>query len=811
MRLRRLRTRIIVFFVALFVTVQVAGFAIVSMTNTTNARAKIEGELDVGERIFVRLLDQNRDRLTQAARVLTADYAFREAVATRDIGTVESALRNHGARIQADVMMLAGLDQQVIATTGVAAEDQAFPFASLISAAQRDGTATSLELLDERGYQIVVVPVLAPLPIAWVALGFEVDDALTRDLQQLTALHVTFVTHENGQAWQLIASTLDAPARDVLTHGLAAAIRPTDLQRLGEGSDDEQQLRVMSLSRHGEITVAAVLQRSVAEAMSSFDKLRRTLVVLAALSLVLIVGGSVMLALGISRPLSELANAAVRIRKGDYATAVDDLGRHDEIGMLAHSLDHMREGIADREREILRLAYQDTVTDLPNRSLFNERLEHAIETARRQRKPLSVLVMDLDRFKYVNDTLGHSVGDHVLREVAQRLQALLRSSDTVARLGGDEFAILLETGSAEPVTAVAHKILRALEEPIVFAEQPVDVGTSIGVAHYPSHGEDASTILRNADIAMYVAKRNKSGFAVFDSDYDTHQQRHLSLLGELRQAVDRGELRVYYQPKVTLATARVGAVEALIRWQHPTRGLVPPAEFIPFAEHTGYIKVITRWVLEEAIRQTGEWRAQGLHLRVSINISARDLMNRDLPEMLAAMLERYATPADAVCLEITESGFMEDPAHAQKVLERLRALGLHLSIDDYGTGFSSLSYIVRLPVDELKIDRSFVQRMASDKTTSTIVRSTIDLGHNLGLKVVAEGVEDEEGMRMLQQLGCDHAQGFFMSPPLPPEQLLEWLQHSPWRSVDRVVPARRPVPAEADLFDPAAFLRLSGV
>lgn len=811
MRLRRLRTRIIVFFVALFVTVQVAGFAVVSMANTTNARAKIEGELDAGERVFVRLLDQNRDRLTQAARVLSADYAFREAVATRELDTIRSALRNHGARIDADVMMLAGLDQRVIATTGETPADDAFPFSSLLVDAQREGTATSLELLDGRGYQIVVVPVLAPLPVAWVAMGFQVDDALALDLRQLTTLNVTFIAQGGARDWVVLASTLDASTRGALVQGLADAVRPAELQRLDEGTPDEQQLRVMALSQHGEVTVAAVLQRSVAEAMSAFDKLRQTLVVLAAVSLVLIVVCSIMLALGISRPLSGLADAALRIRKGDYATPVDDLGRQDEIGMLAHSLDHMREGIADREREILRLAYQDTVTDLPNRSLFNERLRHAIETARRQRKPLSVLVMDLDRFKYVNDTLGHSVGDHVLREVARRLQGLLRSSDTVARLGGDEFAILLETSAMEPVSAVVHKILRTLEEPIVFADQPVDVGTSIGVAHYPSHGDDASTILRNADIAMYVAKRNKSGFAVFDPDYDTHQQRHLSLLGELRRAVERGELRVYYQPKVTLATARVGAVEALIRWQHPTRGLVPPAEFIPFAEHTGYIKVITRWILEEAIRQTGEWWSMGLRLRTSVNISARDLMNRELPEMLSTLLERHGAPADAICLEITESGFMEDPAHAQKVLERLRALGLHLSIDDYGTGFSSLSYIVRLPVDELKIDRSFVQRMASDKTTSTIVRSTIDLGHNLGLKVVAEGVEDEEGMRMLQQLGCDHAQGYFMSPPLPPEELLQWLQNSSWRSVDRIVGPRAVTVADADLFDPAAFLKLAGV
>ena len=251
--------------------------------------------------------------------------------------------------------------------------------------------------------------------------------------------------------------------------------------------------------------------------------------------------------------------------------------------------------------------------------------------------------------------------------------------------------------------------------------------------------------MRNADIAMYVAKGSKGDFAVYDPRYDTHQQEHLSMLGELRRAVEKGQLRVFYQPKVAIAASSAGAVEALLRWEHPTRGFVSPGEFIPFAEHTGYIKVLTRWVLNEAIRQCGEWLALGRPLRVSVNISARDLMSRELPDLVSEMLSRHGVPPELLCIEITESGFMEDPVHAQRVLDALHALGIQLSIDDYGTGYSSLSYIVRLPVDELKIDRSFVMRMSTDATTLTIVRSTIELGHNLGLKVVAEGVEDEAG------------------------------------------------------------------
>ena len=270
--------------------------------------------------------------------------------------------------------------------------------------------------------------------------------------------------------------------------------------------------------------------------------------------------------------------------------------------------------------------------------------------------------------------------------------------------------------------------------------------------------------------------KTEGGFATFDPNYDTSQQEHLSLLGELRRAVEHDELRLYYQPKVSLHTSNISAVEALIRWEHPQRGLVPPAEFIPFAEHTGYIKLLTRWVMQEAVRQCGQWLREGLRLQISVNISARDLMNRDLPDQVSALLAEHQVPAALLCLEITESGFMEDPAHAQKVLDRLFDLGVKLSIDDYGTGYSSLSYIMRLPVQELKIDRSFIQRMATDEELSTIVRSTIDLGHNLGLKVVAEGVEDQDAWNLLRSLGCDDAQGYFMSKPLDASSLAEWMR-----------------------------------
>jgi len=780
MRIQRLRTRIIVFFVALLALVQLAAFALVNAANSRNAHQKIEEELSVGERVFQRLLAQNAQNLTQDARLLASDFAFREAAATRDGATITSALANHGARIGAGAMLFIGLDGRVIADT-LAPQNvpRQFEYPRLLQQGSGPTAAAHVDigLLSGKTFQLGAVPVMAPLAIGWVVVGLPVDDTFAHDLRQLTSLDVSFLQYGGpGGGWRSLATTVDATSEADLVHFLPpTAVLPSFVSKKATLAGVDHQLRVVALNSGTDLRVVAVLHRSLAQALSVFARLRNTLSVLAFTSLGLSILGSVVIALNITRPLSKIAGAAARIEQGDYSHPVE-IWRADEIGVLASSLNHMRNGIAERERKILTLAYQDPLTGLANRSRFSEDLEAAIRVARASSQAgVSILLMDLDRFKYVNDTLGHSVGDHVLDQVARRIEQVASSASCVARLGGDEFAVLLTGFTPERVAETAHAIIAALESPILYQEQPLDVGTSIGIAHFPEHGPDAQTLVRNADIAMYAAKRNKSGCQSYDPHYDTHQQEHLSLLGELRQAVEANELRLYYQPKVSLHSANVNSVEALLRWHHPKRGIVSPALFIPFAEHTGYIKVLTQWVLAEAIRQCGEWRRMGLRLQISVNLSARDLMNRELPDQIAALLQKHAVPAVLLCLEITESGFMEDPAHAQKVLDRLAALGLRLAIDDYGTGYSSLSYIMKLPVQELKIDRSFISRMIGNADSSTIVRSTIELGHSLGMKVVAEGVEDLEGWNLLRNLGCDDAQGYYMSPPLPADDLVAWM------------------------------------
>ena len=773
--MKSLRTRIAFFFVVLLVLVMGVAAVFVARSNSQIARETIGQSLVQGERIFQRLLAQNQTRLEQGAAILSSDFAFRQAIATNDTGTIASVLRNHGARAGASAMMLVSLTGTVRADTQNEAHvGRPFAFAHLIRLAAAAGQASAIVELDRRLYQLVVVPVNAPEAIAWVGLAYEVDDRFAAELRLLTGLEVSFVSRRPNGAWHLHASTLSEALRETLV----AALAGEGVERNGEIDigGEVYETRVTRLGTEAEVQIAAVLQKSLAEGLLPFQRIASVFLWLSAAALGLLVVGSIAIARGITQPVQRLADAARRIQEGDYARHVD-VEQKDEIGSLAVSFNHMLDGIASREKEILRLAYEDGLTGLPNRAMFHAKLEQAVKNARRTTEPIAVMLLDMDRFKTINDTLGHPVGDQVLREVGLRVGAALRESDIVARLGGDEFAVLLPTGDAERSDTAAAKILKALEEPLVIDGQSMDIAASIGIARFPEHGEDAAALIRAADVAMYAAKRNKGGFAIYDPHDDQRRQEHLTLLGELRRAVEADQLVLHYQPKMNLAENKVASVEALVRWSHPTRGFVPPVNFIPFAEQTGYIGAITNWVLESAIGQCSRWHREGsTGLRVSVNISARDLRHDSgLVQRIEDLLSAAEVPAALLCLEITESGLMEDPRSAQSTLRKLRDLGVAASIDDYGTGYSSLAYIKQLAVSELKIDRTFVSGMEADVRNAAIVRSTIELGHNLGLVVVAEGVETAFELAELVRFGCDMAQGYHFARPMPADQLDTWI------------------------------------
>jgi diguanylate cyclase (GGDEF)-like protein len=421
-------------------------------------------------------------------------------------------------------------------------------------------------------------------------------------------------------------------------------------------------------------------------------------------------------------------------------------------------------------------ALHDGLTGLPNRTLFGDRLQQAILRVGREPGQPTVLLMDLDRFKEVNDTLGHAAGDSVLRDFAARLQAAVRKGDTMARLGGDEFAVIVTARQSDDVLSVIQRIQAAAERPFNVQGLPIGLEVSIGVAHYPEHGSDPETLTRHADIAMYAAKVARAGYAFYDAATSQADTGKLTIVTELRRAIENDELVLHYQPKADLETGQVASVEALVRWEHPERGLIPPDEFIPLAQQTTLVKPLTMWVLNEALRQCRAWEDDGLVLSVAVNLSPRNLSDQQLPADLALLLKKWRLAPSRVELEITETAILSDPFRAKTVLDRLGAMGVRLSIDDFGTGYSSLDYLKRLPVNEIKIDRSFVTRMLESEDDRIIVGSTIELARNLGLDVVAEGVEDEETWARLKALRCDTAQGYLLSRPLPAAELTSRLR-----------------------------------
>ena len=433
-------------------------------------------------------------------------------------------------------------------------------------------------------------------------------------------------------------------------------------------------------------------------------------------------------------------------------------------------------------RELLELRKQreyqlfhDLLTGLPNRALLVERLQQQLLRQPRTGESVALLVMDLTDFKAVNDSLGHDVGDDLLRQVGPRLSASLRTADTVARLGGDEFAILLpgtdETGAAR----VAQKMLAALEQAFPLDGETLDIGASVGVAVAPVHATQAEQLLSRADVAMYAAKGSLAGLAVFSSEHERDGAGRLALMSDLRRAVDEGELVLYYQPQIDLRTGALSSVEALVRWMHPKRGLVGPAEFIPLAERTGLIKRLTRTVLTEAIRQARAWELAGLRVPVAVNLSMRNVHDPQIPQTIAQLLQRWDARPELLRLEITETVLAADPERALQTMDSLRAMGVHIALDDFGIGYSSLAYLNRLPLDQIKIDRSFVIGMTTDESSATIVRATVELGHGLGYAVVAEGVENAETRERLTALGCDAIQGFLIARPMPADQTAEWI------------------------------------
>jgi diguanylate cyclase (GGDEF)-like protein len=770
---RSYRSRVVVLLLALVAAIQFPTFVAVYFATRGNALDQADDQLDVGARVFQRLLDSRDEQLRDAVRMIASDFGFREAVATSDEATVHSVLVNHGGRIKAGFALMLDLQGQITTSTmGLIAPDRQPSFTNLLSETDRDGVVSGIIAASGEPFQVVLVPVRAPQQIGWVGMGFGMDAALANEFKKLTALEVSFAVADPLVGLHLY-STLAEPAQQALIAHLGAdqhapGQSPT-LNLLGEN----YLTHIISLGEDAEVD--AILQISMSQVLRPYILLNRQLLAISTLSFLLSLIGAWLLARGVTRPVQQLADAANRVERGDYLGTVAT-AREDEFGQLANAFNGMQRGIADREQRITHLAYHDALTNLPNRINIEQHLTRLLANAGRDAGHFAVLMIDVNRFKEINDTLGHPVGDHLLISIGQRMRASLRGSDVVARLGGDEFLVVLLGATESIAIRIADKLVAAVTRPVQLDTMELFPDISIGIALYPEHADNAEDLLRRADIAMYDAKHAKLSITTYRSGRDALHLRRLSLINDLRRAAENNEFSVCYQPMMTLNDESVAHVEALVRWEHPREGSIPPDEFIPLAEHAGSIRLITHWMLRNVIRQCRAWKDQGLDISVSINISAMDLASGNLPSIVQACLDEYGIAPRQLILEITESAVMRDSVVALDMLRRLKACGVRLAIDDFGTGYSSLSHLKRMPVDKIKIDKSFVMGMADDSDDAVIVRATIELGHNMGLSVVAEGVDNPRSLRMLEDYRCDMAQGFLISRPIPADQLTAWLE-----------------------------------
>ena len=734
----------------------------------SHVRAQINNDLNVGRSILLQLLDTRQQQLLNSAEVLTADFGFKQAVASKDSATIQSALTNHGERIQADLMSIVSLQGKIVASTNDALKaDTNFPEPDLVKATLNRGGATEFLPLNGDIYQIILLPVKAPIPLAVAVIGFRLNHALAQELKQITHLDVTFAAEGSGVD-HIRISTLDSSE---LQNALQAGNLHPEL-RLPFYSLNHYATLAFPLSRHHHIQV--YLSSSVDAAFSRFDVLQLEILLIALIAIALSLAGGVLFARRLTRPLQELSDLASDIATGHYRREVRVDRNVREIDNLSRAFNTMQEDLGEREARIIYQAHHDPLTGLINRqhavSLLNDMMQQA------DTPQLLIVVMNILDFRTVNDTFGHLVGDLCLTSVSERLNDLCEPQALAARLAGDEFLFITPVGES-PEPAIA-RLLQTLQRPYAVQNLDISLKFVVGVAQYPRDANGASALIQKASIALDMARREKIDVAHYERSVEETHLKRLKLLADLKTALlqDDGQLRMYYQPKIGARDLTANRFEALIRWIHPEQGFIPPDLFIPLAEQAGLINSVTDWVVGAVIRQISQWQTQSFQAQVAVNLSAQDLSRSHLLEYINQLLKQHQVAPHSVSFEITESELMSDPNQAIALLNNFRNQGFHLAIDDFGTGYSSLSQLKNMPVTELKIDRSFVMQLDNLEDDQIIVRSTINLAHSFNLEIVAEGVENEASLQLLRQWGIDWVQGYFFSRPLPAPDVLPWIQ-----------------------------------
>jgi diguanylate cyclase (GGDEF)-like protein len=791
---RSFQTRLIFFSWILFAIVEAFTFYLVQDAIRDNIFDQARQQLIDTNEIFNQRVAVTADTLADGATILASDYGFRQAFSTDDRPTILSALHNLGHRFHADRFFLLSLDGKILADTGSAVDaaetgdivtigsaDGVFPFDDMIETAEDEERAGATAVLDNHLYRLVVVPIKAPVPIAWIVVGLEIGDAFAIELQRTTTIpiEITFAFKNDGK-WQGAASTLAPNLKQELITAISQESRfQGDSVLVSMGESDYVTLVANLPAPRGAVGVEAILQYSLDVALQPYEPLFLLLLIVAGVALILSLVGAVFIARSIAKPIRTLDVAARRIQAGHYNEKVSVTHR-DEIGRLSETFNQMMEGIAERETRIAYQARHDALSGLPNRVSFEGHVSDLIIARNSVQSIFSVLLLQLGRFSEINSTLGHDTGEQLIRKVGKALKQIVPEPNAVARHANNMFAMVLDNDDSTNVALTVERILGIFDNAISIAGFNIDVTATIGEARYPQHGTTARTLMQHADTAIFEAKRLSRPYFAYESELDPHKPERLSMMSELRAGLEEGQFQLYYQPKVDLSSDTVKAAEALIRWIHPKRGFMAPDSFIPLAEQTGNIQKLTAWVLDTAVKQLRAWADDGINVKIAVNLSAKDLSNRNLPTEVANLLAAHNVATSSLILEITESAVMQDPAHALEIIKTLNEMGVTLSIDDYGTGYSSMAYLRSLPVHEIKIDKSFVLKLASSRGDEILVRSTIDLGHNLGLKVTAEGVEDVASIEILRAYGCETAQGYFVSKPLPAEEFARFFTTSRW-------------------------------
>ena len=773
MKLRNSFQARISLFLALFLLLVIGAvyFAVKTVTITV-ASDQAQEQLKTGARVFERFMELRWRRIQYGLNWLTNDSDFREAAINGSPSLIQRALVEFESSLRGSELFVLDLNGMILTSTlkGLPPE-HAFPYTKALKLARRGSQTMLIGVLEGRPYMMVQGVVLAPLPVVRVVSAMPMDDVFARELSSLSNLDVSFLTVKQGESGMLNGTQPDWMSASIIEfvheHDPGSKIHYSEIQGkryLGQllqlaNSGDPQNGQVM-----------AVLQSPLDQTMQAFDSLDRKFLLISLGALLASLLGALWLARAVSRPVSLLAEAAQRIGRGNYETPVQ-LKRRDELGFLAKAINAMQSGIAVREKQLAHNALHDPLTDLPNRTLAMERLGSAISA----RRSVVLIYLGIENYRVINESFGPGGGELIMRESAHVMLDTLRERDTAARITGNEFLLLLESTQIDAGVAMADRLYALLKRPLSIDGHEVSLEVYMGIAVYPLNGQNAEELINRAAIARRDAATLPGYLQVYQQDRDLAHQRQIQLIRDLRSAASEGQLLLHYQPKLDIRSGHVRQAEALLRWQHPELGMISPAEFIPLAERTGSMFLLTGWVMEEGIRQLAEWNHKGLHLQLSLNISAEDLHGDNLLKTVERLLKRYQLSAEQLIFEITESTAMRDPEHSLSVLEKLRDGGISLSVDDFGTGYSSLAHLKRLPVQELKIDQSFIRNLDETSEDAVIVRSTIEMSHNLGLKVVAEGVEHQHTLELLERWHCDTAQGYLISRPMDAVAFEAWV------------------------------------